>query len=48
MGARNKIGNVVVGMMMWQWEIVLGELKISIFVTKNEGCFGAITKLGGI
>lgn len=22
MGAGNKIGNVVVGMVMWQWEIV--------------------------
>jgi hypothetical protein len=48
MEAGNKIGNVVVGVVMWQWEIVLGELKISLFVTKNEGCFGAITKLGGI
>jgi hypothetical protein len=48
MGAGNKIGNVVVGMVMCQWEILLEELKISLFVTKNEGCFGAITKLGGI
>lgn len=48
MGAGNKIGNVVVGMVMWQWEIVLWELKISLFVTTNEECFRAITKLRGI